>query len=147
MYQSDFPNQDLSYALPNGCFCVASTASSRTGACPILFMVPLAQGPCAVNKRRICVSLILPEKFLKNAFSLLIIFLSILIDSLYEEDVPVIPTSTPPTGRHRRNRDRTYEVTTTTESFHRTIVPPADGATIGQRDKSGSTGGGYAAPY
>uniref|UniRef100_A0A0M3IZK9 Capsid protein n=1 Tax=Anisakis simplex TaxID=6269 RepID=A0A0M3IZK9_ANISI len=28
-------------------------------------------------------------------------------------------------ARRRRNQDRTYEVTTTTESFHRTISPPA----------------------
>ncbi|CAJ0571973.1 unnamed protein product, partial [Mesorhabditis spiculigera] len=39
---------------------------------------------------------------------------------VYEEDVPQ-PGTQP---RHRRNADRTYEVTTTTESFHRTISPP-----------------------
>uniref|UniRef100_A0A914X3W2 Phosphatidic acid phosphatase type 2/haloperoxidase domain-containing protein n=1 Tax=Plectus sambesii TaxID=2011161 RepID=A0A914X3W2_9BILA len=38
---------------------------------------------------------------------------------VYEEDQP------PPPTRHRqRNQDRTYEVTTTTESFQRTIAPP-----------------------
>uniref|UniRef100_A0AC34FQT3 Phosphatidic acid phosphatase type 2/haloperoxidase domain-containing protein n=1 Tax=Panagrolaimus sp. ES5 TaxID=591445 RepID=A0AC34FQT3_9BILA len=45
---------------------------------------------------------------------------------VYEEDVPQpqqpLPSQT--TARHRRNQDRTYEVTTTTESLHRTIVPP-----------------------
>uniref|UniRef100_A0A1I7XU21 AcidPPc domain-containing protein n=1 Tax=Heterorhabditis bacteriophora TaxID=37862 RepID=A0A1I7XU21_HETBA len=39
---------------------------------------------------------------------------------VYEEDVP--QNNTVP--RHRRNHDRQYEVTTTTESFHRTISPP-----------------------
>ncbi|PAV58453.1 hypothetical protein WR25_12386 [Diploscapter pachys] len=39
---------------------------------------------------------------------------------VYEEDVPQEGT----VPRHRRNRDRQYEVTTTTESFHRTISPP-----------------------
>ncbi len=39
--------------------------------------------------------------------------------SVYEEEVPVPTTPT----RHRRNQDKTYEVTTTTESFHRTQIP------------------------
>ncbi|EYC28485.1 hypothetical protein Aduo_005342 [Ancylostoma duodenale] len=39
---------------------------------------------------------------------------------MYEEDVP--QTETMP--RHRKNQDRQYEVTTTTESYHRTISPP-----------------------
>ncbi|VDO65336.1 unnamed protein product, partial [Haemonchus placei] len=39
---------------------------------------------------------------------------------VYEEDVP--QTETMP--RHRKNQDRQYEVTTTTESYHRTISPP-----------------------
>ncbi|KAL3994779.1 PAP2 family protein [Acanthocheilonema viteae] len=44
--------------------------------------------------------------------------------TVYEEDIPqpIAPTST--AARHRRSQDRTYEVTTTTESFHRTISPP-----------------------
>ncbi|KAI6242502.1 AcidPPc domain-containing protein [Aphelenchoides fujianensis] len=41
---------------------------------------------------------------------------------VYEEDVPARQPSPP--GTRRRNQDRTYEVTTTTESFHRTIHPP-----------------------
>ncbi|VDD88376.1 unnamed protein product [Enterobius vermicularis] len=41
---------------------------------------------------------------------------------VYEEDVPQQPAVG--TARHRKNQDRTYEVTTTTESFHRTISPP-----------------------
>ncbi|KAE9554539.1 hypothetical protein FO519_002243 [Halicephalobus sp. NKZ332] len=41
---------------------------------------------------------------------------------VYEEDVPQPPPER--TARHRRTGDRTYEVTTTTESLHRTIVPP-----------------------
>uniref|UniRef100_A0A915EU03 Uncharacterized protein n=1 Tax=Ditylenchus dipsaci TaxID=166011 RepID=A0A915EU03_9BILA len=41
---------------------------------------------------------------------------------VYEEEVPM--ATTPAGTRHRRNQDRTYEVTTTTESFHRTIQPP-----------------------
>lgn len=41
--------------------------------------------------------------------------------SVYEEEVPARQS---PTGTRRRNQDRTYEVTTTTESFHRTIHPP-----------------------
>lgn len=40
---------------------------------------------------------------------------------VYEEDVERADGTMP---RHRRNRDRQYEVTTTTESFHRTISPP-----------------------
>ncbi|MCP9262039.1 Lipid phosphate phosphatase-related protein type 4 [Dirofilaria immitis] len=43
---------------------------------------------------------------------------------VYEEDIPQPMLSVPTTTRHRRNQDRTYEVTTTTESFHRTISPP-----------------------
>ncbi|WKX97519.1 hypothetical protein Q1695_013295 [Nippostrongylus brasiliensis] len=39
---------------------------------------------------------------------------------VYEEDVPQSETM----PRHRKNHDRQYEVTTTTESFHRTISPP-----------------------
>ncbi|KAI6180254.1 AcidPPc domain-containing protein [Aphelenchoides besseyi] len=39
---------------------------------------------------------------------------------VYEEDVPARQS---PNGTRRRNQDRTYEVTTTTESFHRTIHP------------------------
>ncbi|EJD75494.1 hypothetical protein LOAG_17364 [Loa loa] len=44
--------------------------------------------------------------------------------TVYEEDIPqpIVPAST--AARHRRSQDRTYEVTTTTESFHRTISPP-----------------------
>ncbi|CAB3404041.1 unnamed protein product [Caenorhabditis bovis] len=41
---------------------------------------------------------------------------------VYEEDVE--RQQPDGTMRHRRNRDRQYEVTTTTESFHRTISPP-----------------------
>uniref|UniRef100_A0A914C4T2 Phosphatidic acid phosphatase type 2/haloperoxidase domain-containing protein n=1 Tax=Acrobeloides nanus TaxID=290746 RepID=A0A914C4T2_9BILA len=41
---------------------------------------------------------------------------------VYEEDIPAPPAGT--LARHRRGQDRTYEVTTTTESFHRTIAPP-----------------------
>uniref|UniRef100_A0A915MCD1 Phosphatidic acid phosphatase type 2/haloperoxidase domain-containing protein n=2 Tax=Meloidogyne TaxID=189290 RepID=A0A915MCD1_MELJA len=76
---------------------------------------------------------------------------------VYEEDVPTAPTISPPTAgtSHRKNRDRTYEVTTTTESFHRTIVPPGtsqqqrnnkNGANNNGGNGSGG-GGGYAAPY
>lgn len=44
---------------------------------------------------------------------------------VYEEDVPQAErVPLPATARGRRNQDRTYEVTTTTESFHRTVVPP-----------------------
>jgi hypothetical protein len=32
----------------------------------------------------------------------------------------------PPVPQKKRDRDRTYEVTTTTESFHRTIHPPEE---------------------
>ncbi|KAF8362048.1 plpr-1, partial [Pristionchus pacificus] len=41
---------------------------------------------------------------------------------VYEEDINPPHVDTVP--RHQRNQDRTYEVTTTTESFHRTISPP-----------------------
>ncbi|VDM97950.1 unnamed protein product [Thelazia callipaeda] len=45
--------------------------------------------------------------------------------TVYEEDLPhTTANQTPSAARHRRNQDRTYEVTTTTESFHRTISPP-----------------------
>ncbi|KAK0395202.1 hypothetical protein QR680_001172 [Steinernema hermaphroditum] len=43
---------------------------------------------------------------------------------VYEDDAPQPAAVHTGTGRHRRNQDRTYEVTTTTESFHRTIAPP-----------------------
>lgn len=42
---------------------------------------------------------------------------------VYEEDIPQPIVQAPTATRHRRNHDRTYEVTTTTESFHRTISP------------------------
>ncbi|CEF59602.1 Phosphatidic acid phosphatase type 2/haloperoxidase domain-containing protein [Strongyloides ratti] len=44
---------------------------------------------------------------------------------VYEEDVPHV--STAPNGapsRHRKGHDRTCEITTVTESYHRTIIPP-----------------------
>nr|CAD2196703.1 unnamed protein product [Meloidogyne enterolobii] len=77
---------------------------------------------------------------------------------VYEEDVPTAPTISPPTAgtSHRKNRDRTYEVTTTTESFHRTIVPPGtsqqqrnnkNGGNNNGGNGGGGGGGGYAAPY
>uniref|UniRef100_A0A1I8C108 AcidPPc domain-containing protein n=1 Tax=Meloidogyne hapla TaxID=6305 RepID=A0A1I8C108_MELHA len=70
---------------------------------------------------------------------------------VYEEDVPTSPpTISPPTAgtSHRKNRDRTYEVTTTTESFHRTIVPPGTSQQQQRNNKNGgNNGGGYAAPY
>jgi len=55
---------------------------------------------------------------------------------MYEEDIPIAPS--PLASRHRRNQDRTYEVTTTTESFHRTIHPPNTNNT-NQRNKNGHT--------
>ncbi|PIO58727.1 hypothetical protein TELCIR_19831, partial [Teladorsagia circumcincta] len=42
------------------------------------------------------------------------------VSPVYEEDVP--QTETMP--RQRKSQDRQYEVTTTTESYHRTISPP-----------------------
>nr|CAD2162766.1 unnamed protein product [Meloidogyne enterolobii] len=72
---------------------------------------------------------------------------------VYEEDVPTAPTISPPTAgtSHRKNRDRTYEVTTTTESFHRTIVPPGTSQQQQRNNKNGGNNnggnGGYAAPY
>ncbi|KAK5982983.1 Lipid phosphate phosphatase protein type 5 [Trichostrongylus colubriformis] len=39
---------------------------------------------------------------------------------VYEEDVPQAETM----PRQRKTQDRQYEVTTTTESYHRTISPP-----------------------
>ncbi|VDK49163.1 unnamed protein product [Gongylonema pulchrum] len=46
--------------------------------------------------------------------------------TVYEEDIPqpVVAGPSAAAARHRRNQDRTYEVTTTTESYHRTISPP-----------------------
>ncbi|VDK71723.1 unnamed protein product [Litomosoides sigmodontis] len=45
---------------------------------------------------------------------------------VYEEDIPqpTVPAPASTAARHRRSQDRIYEVTTTTESFHRTISPP-----------------------
>uniref|UniRef100_A0AC34QUF6 Phosphatidic acid phosphatase type 2/haloperoxidase domain-containing protein n=1 Tax=Panagrolaimus sp. JU765 TaxID=591449 RepID=A0AC34QUF6_9BILA len=43
---------------------------------------------------------------------------------VYEEDIPQPQPPQERQARHRRTGDRTYEVTTTTESLHRTIIPP-----------------------
>uniref|UniRef100_A0A183CBL5 AcidPPc domain-containing protein n=1 Tax=Globodera pallida TaxID=36090 RepID=A0A183CBL5_GLOPA len=79
---------------------------------------------------------------------------------VYEEDVPVDDATIhqqPVDGGRHRKRDRTYEVTTTTESFHRTIVPPGGGTaqrqnagsarTVGGMGSSHNGGGAYAAAY
>lgn len=59
--------------------------------------------------------------------------------SVYEEEVPARQPS--PTSTRRRNQDRTYEVTTTTESFHRTIHPPGSQPQSGQQQQSNGYGG------
>uniref|UniRef100_A0AC35U745 AcidPPc domain-containing protein n=1 Tax=Rhabditophanes sp. KR3021 TaxID=114890 RepID=A0AC35U745_9BILA len=43
---------------------------------------------------------------------------------VYEQDVPVAQNPNGTNSRHHKNHDRTYEVTTTTESFSRTTIPP-----------------------
>lgn len=65
--------------------------------------------------------------------------------SVYEEDVPARPAS--PHTQRRANQDRTYEVTTTTESFHRTIHPPGtQPGTLGSA-ANGNAGFGPAPGY
>jgi hypothetical protein len=59
--------------------------------------------------------------------------------SVYEEEVPARQPS--PTGTRRRNQDRTYEVTTTTESFHRTIHPSGSQPPTTQQQSNGYAGG------
>uniref|UniRef100_A0A7E4VAP0 AcidPPc domain-containing protein n=1 Tax=Panagrellus redivivus TaxID=6233 RepID=A0A7E4VAP0_PANRE len=65
--------------------------------------------------------------------------------AIYEEDVPqsTAAAADRTAARHRRNQDRTYEVTTTTEHLHRTIVPPGQQ----QGNNSGVNGGGSYSGY
>ncbi|EJW78621.1 hypothetical protein WUBG_10472 [Wuchereria bancrofti] len=63
--------------------------------------------------------------------------------TIYEEDIPQPIVSTNTAARHRRSHDRTYEITTTTESFHRTVSPPPPPPQQQQQQQQQNGYGGY----